>query len=236
MKNRIALWRTWCLCPLIAFLLPLSVNAKSASANELSLVIEDDTLLARGVSPGGAVALLGAARRLDNWTPIIVGDHAQPQDNGLDSEVRHRPGFAIPAQSLWVGVDTSTGELALATPGDTPPRTLSLPTGQLLTDGRGGLQGLALNAGLLHVMVVRPGIGSWIAVIGDGSATDGDDEANGLLTVMPSRLSPMGPSIGETVAPPRLFEPEDIIVLLDPRRLAVMITTFSDPAFSGEEL
>ncbi len=207
-----------------------TLGAVAASAADPSALIEGNTIVYRGLAPGAELAIIGAARRLDDWTPVVLGDLGRAIDDDRDGVARYEPPFVIPRQSVWVAVDTADGDIVLAAPTGTPVRELAVTGGARIDGALPGTSQLRVAGRLLHWMIVRPGIGAWTAVVGDGGPDDADAQSDGMLSLTADETS----GLDAATVPLEDFENDDVLVLVDPRSLRVAVAGLDDPAFAQE--
>ncbi len=215
----------WLVCALCA--LGAVLSRPLAAAPSLTF---DDGIAVRDATPGASVVLLGAGREVVAMSPVVRSA------DGLvtverDGAAFFDPGWPIPDRSIWAAVDTATGEVTVSTPYPGLPTETVLttppPTGTLEADATGTLVRLHLETAVMHVVLVRPGVGAWSATAGDGAGFDEDETADGVLTLVPSGFSPLD----EARPAPTAFAPTDVLVLLNPFTQRLSVVALDDATF-----
>lgn len=172
----------------------LSINGKAATV--------------RNVKPGGRAVVVSIS-------PLRVAYHASLHsvwpallvDDDRDGSVVLRTSTPIPADRMWVVVDEASGRCTLAGSKSMGPLPDAL---WRYTNGNGHGQ-IEVDLTAAHVVVVRPGVGSWYGMAEDGSRYDADGIRNGTIVFAPDSLVNLASRgrRGETIAP------GDLIVIVD---------------------
>lgn len=179
------------------------------------VTIDGDTVAARGVTPGGAVALAVAGHRHGGWLAHSVHFQTVVTDDDADGAVTFTRKTGIPETSIAVVIDVATGALAAASPAGLPePRPRELPAAAKDV-GPSGLLQLAESAARLDVLLVTPAEGAWAGSIFDGDRLDADASADGAVTVAFASLAPLGATARDAAA----ARAGDVLVLVDPTTL-----------------
>lgn len=204
-------------------LLALPVSA------QLRVEAQGDQLVVNGVTPGGEVVVMAVAYEwprviLHVSTPFLRG-----RDDDGDGSASVAYGGTIPRGAVLATADLSAGALTLTTAeGAQPPvRTDRSVTLASLPDSK--VQGLEAQGRFVVMMVVRPGVAAWQAVVGDGGRADGDGISDGKVLVAPGSLSRW---IGAT-GPPTEFQEGDVIVAFETLTKNLVTTTLGDQGGAG---
>lgn len=197
-----------------------------AAWGELRVTIEGATVVVKGATPGGDVALLSVWREqlLDGpHTHRTTIEETLPDDDG-DGLVEFTPKGVIPLMSIWAVVDEETGEHAIAVPEGFTLRKVTvgtLATGKEAEFGREeGV--LRVSRQELQVLIVRPKGGHWRGLVRDGIFRDADLATDRLLTL---KLDELEPSEKADPRASALLQ-GDVVIAIDPRFMAVLEARF----------
>jgi hypothetical protein len=204
-------------------LLALPVSA------QLRVQAQGDQLVVNGLTPGGEVAVMAVAYEwprviLHVSTPFLRG-----QDDDGDGSASVAYGGTIPRGTVLATADLSAGAVSLTTVEGAQPlvrtdRTVTLAS---LPDLK--VQGLEVQGRFVVIMVVRPGVGAWQAVAGDGGRSDADGVSDGKVLVAPASLSRW---IG-TTGPPAEFQDGDVVVAFETLTKDLVVTTLGGQGVGG---
>jgi hypothetical protein len=163
-----------------------------------------------GITPHAQVAMFAVWVETPKWqtergrAAELITDTA---GDGTIRWTRH-----VPAHSFWVAVDMSSGALAVAPAVNDTYRLTAFPADGFVRDASGHVTQLALRNGTLELLVVRPGEGAWWGSFHQGGSLDADGINDGQLSLDPRRLQ----GVPTVSAPAPLFQPGDVVVLVDP--------------------
>jgi hypothetical protein len=120
----------------------------------------------------------------------------------------------IPTRSVWIVVDTLSGDYTIATPSREAPGVLSFPD----EGWRGDQAHVEIERTYLEVLVVRPGphAGAWTLRSADGGSNDSDGVSDRKIRV---RLDRMERLIGAEDQGPAYAIPKDLLFVVDPQTL-----------------
>jgi hypothetical protein len=184
------------------------------ASGQLTIDLEENAVVAKGVTPGGSVVWFGIARERFDWTTrVSLWQDASATADGAGQAVLDL-GRDVPVKSLWVVVDVATGAFAALSPTDYPWLTEApFPSqGALFASDRATLLSLRDEREELEVLVVRPKVGAWRATL---RHDDPGSEADTGVTLTASDLIPWG----QPRAALARLGPGDLIVAIDPNRL-----------------
>ncbi|MGA7617465.1 MAG: hypothetical protein WBX15_20055 [Thermoanaerobaculia bacterium] len=202
--------RRFALIPTIFFIL-LTPSMASAVGIEFS----DSDLIVTGVTPGGSVSVFGEESEPKTyWTNFVRKDEFL-SDADADGVVRLE-GVVLP-KSVWVAVDLTTGDYAVASPPGFPLQRFDLPGNALEQGAPGQFNKLRKEINFAEIFWCRPGVGAWKATAGDDGETDEDGAADGKIEISPAGFT--GPSPA-----PQHFQRGDVIALIHPYTLQVFVT------------
>ena len=207
----------------LALLLLVGLMAGKAAYAQPTISIHNDELVVKGAAVDNAFAVLGAARTYKNWTPAVLGHRGLATMEVQGDELRYSTGwpFAIPQRSVWAVVDVATGDLALVAPDGTPVHEVPFPNGSVSLAPLGFADALSVEGNHFHMLVVRPGVGAWTSIVGDHSLHD-NDANEGFVGIAAPTLEPLG-----SAPPADRYLDTDVVVLIDPFRLTVAVSTVS---------
>jgi len=182
------------------------------------LTLAEQSLTGSGFTPGGPVAWLGAGREIEEYYATLV--HPQgtvaADAQGAVTVPLDRP---IPALSVWVAVDLTTGAYALAAPAGSAVRQVDLPPGAFRAGVGAGSDLLADRRHLIQALLVRPGQGAWQQTVGDGGEADEDGQGDGFVQFSLARMLPLAAA---PAAPSKALT-QDLLVILDVEKVEVSI-------------
>ncbi len=187
-----------------------------------ALSLEERTVVASGVTPGGSVAVFGVSRGFNGFTGYVLR-HDEVVTAGADGVARLELEL-LPVRSVFAVVDLATGEVGLGTPEHIELRQRAV-TPEVIDPGGGGLTERRRWVYALWARPLRDGGGGvWGANARDGGAADRDGVEDSVVRAAVSSFVPIGD--GESPAPARL-EAGDVVVLVDPETLEVAATRLS---------
>jgi hypothetical protein len=200
---------------LLPFLACLSAGALAqqipSAPSTPRITFARDAVLATGITTGGEVAWFAVGHAHEDDALHVISRHAMAVDDDRDGAVRFEVGRAVPQHSVWIAVDVTTGELAVASPEGHELRRLPLPA-QAIHPGAGGASDLLEDTHrLLQVLVVRPRTGAWGGEVGDGGASDSDGRGDGRLLLSLDELTPFD---GSPELRPAILKPGDVLAAI----------------------
>jgi hypothetical protein len=184
-----------------------TVTLGAAQTVQPAIALSEKLITVRAVSPGGTVAIFGAAReegaalRLSRWQHAI-------EDTDRDGAVELSLPTPIPPDSIWFAVDVETGALAVARPPASRFRARDFAPEMLVKGPDAKIDRFVVNKGMVDLLVVRPHVGAWTGYAADGHGSDGDRAQDGRSTVVFTG----GRSLHGRVPPPNHLTPRDVIV------------------------
>jgi hypothetical protein len=190
---------------------------------------DTEAVLVEGLSPDASVAFYALTREWTGASTRVTELAEVLTDDDGDGVVRYDLERPLPKVSVWLAVDLSTGELAVAGPEGFTPRELSFPPGAIRHGPTRRLDRLELTGRSQHLVLVRSGsdpddstVGAWLLRLGDGGDQD-DDETPGRMGFLLSRMTPLGAS----PAPPEELVDGDVLAVLDPETLDFTVVTLT---------
>lgn len=178
------------------------------------------------VTAGGQLILLGVSKEYDDGVRRLVRSEAALTDTDLDGSVSLELAQEASPQSAWIAVDLESGGYAV----DGPDESLltNTPLGgdavqQLL---EGGDELVIEGRWFLHVLLVRPTVGAWLASVTDGGVDDLDGIGDGIVHFPLERLEPLDGS-------PALDSPSvatgDVLLAVVPETLETLVAPIPNP-------
>src|ERR1700730_8901214 len=182
-----------------------------------AIMIDGQSLLITGLTPGAQAAWMGIGRATDTYSSPVVSRHGIALADGT-GRLRLDLGVPIPPRSLWVAVDLATGAFQTAAPGGAKPDLRSPPASKLHHQA-GKADAFEDTRSMLEVFLVRKGTGAWTLWLSDGSERDEDGAADGHIRFSLDQMKPLG---GSPPAPAKSAA-GDLLVAIDPQRLDVVV-------------
>jgi hypothetical protein len=179
------------------------------------VTLEAQALVVSGLVAGSEVVYFSVAREVTTYAANVVRREGRVKDDDLDGTVRVEVDPAVPWRSIWVVVELATGRVIPATPEGYPLRELAT-NGGFVSAPAGSFTHLGAVGDLSHVMVVRPGLGAWVASLTDGATSDEDGGGNQTIVSGLDVLEPVaaGPP------PPLELLPGDRVIEIDSSAMA----------------
>ena len=191
----------------------------SAFADDpLILEFQEDRALISGFAPGSEIAVFVASWSDSSQAPSLRPHADILTDSNFDGvvELQSDEGHLAFATMVVAG-DMGTGALAYGRPGPRPIRILNVAAH---ANRDGGEEDIIIsNALIVQILLMRPDVGFWHAVIHDGSDLDADGLPNQSITIDVEDLYP----VGRSSAPPRDPEPDDLLLIVDPYTFGIQV-------------
>jgi autotransporter-associated beta strand protein len=165
------------------------------------------------VTPGAQTAWLSVARRPLGYSSAYETRINLLTDTDNDGSVTFSMDQTVPPWGIWTTVDMSARAILAGNPAGTVPTPAEFPKKLFLRNENGTFSHMILpKSGVWNMIWVRPGVGGWFLIIGDGGQTDLDKASNGLIVCRTSMFQPFGTG---TPSVPAGFEPGDLLVAID---------------------
>jgi hypothetical protein len=196
-----------------------------AGAQSFRITFETDAVVISGMTPKGQAVVFGVTREVgeDDFHTVRRYLETLTDDDG-DGIVRYTVEKGIPLRSIWAAADMESGDYGAAAPEGFELQQVDWK-GQGLQHLPEGKDAIEDQRSLLELLVVRPKTGAWSVRVSDGDKTDADGAIDGRLEGV---LEGMTALTVETPRPPASFEPDDLVLAIDPA--AMEITMFKVPA------
>lgn len=197
-----------------AWCMVLHADPATDAASPVTLQIQNDKVVASGLTPRGTVIWFGVGRQREGWSTHVY--HWLTTDALTDAagEATFALKTEVPVKSIWVAVDFATGAYAASSPPAYrwEARSPFPSTGVAYAPGKAGVAAIADSHNDLEVVVVRPGVGVWSLQ----TSHDAPENARGVGVVIDfANLLPLAAS---PKAPAPLL-PGDLIVAIDPEQM-----------------
>jgi hypothetical protein len=191
-----------------------AAQPKTQPAEPLSVAISEAQVTVTNATPGGKVVFFGMARFAKNHRVTVRRfDKAVTDDDG-DGKVVLEIGETLPWKTIFAAVDFTSGRYGLTTTGDFPLMTIPFEK-EIMVPNNGQLNRLIIERRYLDLVLVRPGVGVWGQILGDGNKFDEDGTGDGKVVGNVERSI----SIGDKVPAPKKFDKGDIVLLIDSQRM-----------------
>jgi hypothetical protein len=207
---------------LAAFFLFMTIytpSAKAAAGGEPIVNVSSARVSVSNITSGGTVILFAGAQQRGEMIQLMRWQRALA-DTDSDGAVEMHVPDGVPTNSVWIAVDATSGNLAIAAPADSGFRRVAMPSAVLPKGPDGKMERYVTGRQRIDVLVVRPHVGAWVAFAADGGVDDGDGVENGLTTILFDATRSL---IGRAPAPHHLT-PRDVVVIVDVRRLEYSVT------------
>jgi hypothetical protein len=203
----------------IAFLtvtvaLGAAADQKTQPGQPLVAKIDGAHVTVTGATAGGRVAFFGVGRFVKQYRVTVRRFDKVVADDDKDGSVVLDIGEKLPWKTIFVAVDFSTGHYALVTPEGFPLMPIPFKK-EIMVANKGQLDHLLIEHRFCYMALVRPGVGFWGQILGDGNKYDEDGVGDGKVTADVGRSV----SVDGNVPAPAKFEKGDILVLIDPMRM-----------------
>lgn len=194
----------------VAFLVLLA--AGPAAAAPFRVTLESNAVVASGVTASGKVVLLGVTREIGEDDYPTLRRHLEVlTDEDGDGVVRYNVDEGVLSRSLWAVTDLTSGDFDHISPEATGLRRVNW-RGRGLERRADGKDSVEDQRRVLELVVVRPQVGAWSLRVHDGAESDGDGAVDGRLAGILESMEPLG----ESPAPPAVFQRDDVVLGLDP--------------------
>jgi hypothetical protein len=172
---------------LAALLLTAALPVSAA----LTLQLDATGAVASGATAGQSVVFFALTRTEARYQSVYATHREIVSDGDADGVVRFEPPAGVAWKSVFLAVDLTSGEVAVAAPEGFPLTEAPTPT-QVQRGTSGALDKLHVADRRAEVTVVRPGVGAWGALAYDGGPSDKDAELYDEMELDPADLSPLG--------------------------------------------
>jgi hypothetical protein len=187
---------------------------QKASDQPLVVKIDGAHVTVTGATAGGRVAFFGVGRFVKQYRVTVRRFDKVVADDDRDGSVVLEIGEKLPWKTIFAAVDFTTGRYALVTPDGFPLMAIPFRK-EIMVANKGQLDHLLIEHRFCYMALVRPGVGFWGQILGDGNKYDEDGQGDGKVTANVARSV----SVDGDVAAPAKFEKGDVLVLIDPMRM-----------------
>jgi hypothetical protein len=207
------------LCLSLVLFCAAFLSAQSPGSKSPEITFERNSVKVDGISSHGQVVWFSVAREVaeDDVADVVSRSGVRTDEDG-DGKVVWELEGEVPLRSIWVAVDVATGRLAAASPTGYPLRQVGF-RGRGLARGGGRSDEVQDVRHSAEILVVRPGKGAWRSSVSDGRGDDEDGIADGRIAAALDHLHP----VAGAAEPPARFEPQDVVVVIDPIKMELTI-------------
>lgn len=203
---------------LLMLITSLIVVDHVAAADDVSIRFDGKVVIA-SVKKGASAAWLGVSLEIHGDGLRLFKRAFIVDDDDHDGEIHVTLSRDVPRKSLWMVVDLKSGEYAINAPSGDILLTRKAVAEEFLHSRSDDAAARLFHAHPFSTaLLVRPGVGAWIAHVRDGSPEDGDGVTNGKTEAILEKMV----SVGNSPGPPDDLERDDVIALLDPLTLRIM--------------
>ena len=199
------------ICGAMALALPLCAAPKPAIRFEANAVVGER------ITAGGAATWFSIAHEPQPYHLRLRERATSVRDDDRDGVVRLELNANVPPDSVWVLIDMTTGEYAVAQPAEGRIRLRKLPPPAMVKKGNGASAKFAQTYEFVNYWFIRPGVGAWFRQSEDGGEGDDDGKPDGKATVNLDAFSP----VGDSPRAPNDFQRGDLVLVVDPVKLAL---------------
>lgn len=183
---------------------------KQPAASDLTVVIDGAHVNVANATPGGKVVFLGIGRFVKGYRVTVRRFDKTVSDDDQNGKVVLDIGEKIPWKTIFVAIDYTSGRFAIATPDGFPLLPIQFKK-DFMVANNGQLDHLVFEHRFLDMLLVRPGVGVWGQLLGDGNKFDEGSKGDGKVVGNVARSVPLG---GDVPAPKK-FDKGDVLVLID---------------------
>src|SRR5260221_12034148 len=140
--------------------LVLSASADSGGAGAHVITFNKTSIRVSGITPGGTVVIYGVAMVRIDYGDNVMRYSKVLQDDDHDGVVTYDHGALIPTDGVWVAVDATNGQFAVAA----PKWGLNVAAPQVLPlrkNGAGAVDSFAFGYRTADMIYIHPGHGVW---------------------------------------------------------------------------
>jgi hypothetical protein len=209
---------------LVAIAALLVGTSAFAQSNKIKIELEGQTVIAKGVTKGGEVAILYVGReRAFSQTHVIRQDFTLT-DADREGAVKLDFKRPIPLRSVWAVVDVSSGAIGIARAGYEvrTDRRIQPSASTFAKDGTPAL--FRVECQYAQGLLVRPGEGVWPIALGDGSGLDEDGTTDGGVSFS---VSSVRRHSSKSRATPASFLKRDYVLLINSQSLTSSVVALS---------
>jgi hypothetical protein len=200
---------------LCAALVLVAMTPAAFATGSMTITFSASEVVVDGVTGGHPVFVFGIGIGSHGRSALLTRYVQTLTDDDEDGQISvyYR---GLPQRSVWVVVDSVTGEYVVETPSGNAPSVLSVAGDAW----RGDRVSIDVDRAYLEVLVVRPGVGAWTLRTADGGANDSDGLSNAVATLS---LAGMQQLAGEENDPGAVIS-GDVIVMIDPQNLDTFVS------------
>jgi hypothetical protein len=198
---------------LLLFLLCLAGSALAATAPP-RITFAAREVTCSGFLPNAKVVVLGVSNEAGQYIATMQRRDAVV-DADLSGVARYALDAGVPPRSVWFAVDAATGAYAVGSPDGFPLRP-SLPAPTLVLGKGSSPESLRIEAEIIELLVVVPGVGVWRDTAAHRGGKDLDKDSRA-----PARLSAAAftPTLGTTAKLDHIPIAGAVVIVVNPDTL-----------------
>lgn len=201
-----------------AFLLVLLTFAPLDAGTQtppMTIQVQGDGVTVQGLTPGGDVVVIaGWSTKARSVWNIDQPWRAAVADSAGTATVTF---YRVPDGAVVAAADVATGRVAVSDVGSVRFSRIALAAPRFRRNADREVERIESPHERALIVVVRPGIGAWAALAGDGARGDQDGQSDGIIRTDPAALIP----IAQSPPPPPRIKHKDVVVLVDAHGLVL---------------
>jgi hypothetical protein len=201
-------------------LLLLSLCLAFASHAAPAMSFDANRVIIAAVTPKASVYVYSLSREATGtFTDVVPREIVLTDDDG-DGTVVWTLDREVSGRSIWLAVDMASGTPAVATPPGYEATRVALSDRHLKKDFGADVGQLAFDGDFVEFIVVRPGTGTWRAVVSRGGPADeGSDPERPTLSVEKLEVK-----AGAKEAAPKHLKQGDVVLMINSFRATYGLT------------
>jgi len=195
------------------------LSSAARPLRRLDVVAAGTTIRVQHGSPGGGIILVGYELAMLYDAPLhrrVFRQQTADGDGAASFDLRRD----LEAVSMWVAFDITSGAYGSCGSRALKLREAELPSRALRRGRANKVEAFETHFDYVYSLLVRPGVGAWEMVAGDGAAGDSDGVLNGNTNLAPEALK----AVGETRAVFDEVRAGDIVAVFVPHQMGYLIT------------
>ncbi len=202
---------------ILAVFVAIQAHAANGPAGAPKITFSGNTVQVSGVTPGGIVVIYGVAMLRVDYSNALIRFSKALTDDDHDGVVTYDIGRTIPPSGVWIAVDVTNGQFAVAAPWRTLPAAHALAQ-PFRRNAAGLVDTFSHDYATAEMLYIHPGGGVWVVSAVDNGRNDRDP-----------RPGVTGISIGDAVslmpqggAKLSEFVPGGVLIAFDVSRFEVL--------------
>jgi hypothetical protein len=208
----------------VAFLLLFIGVTAPVAGQQSSIAVASsfERLTITNATRGGQVIVAGMSiqsergvRRLRRFAEVLT-------DSDGDGRIEYVPEGKVPRRSIWLAADLESGAVATVGGPALSGYLAAVPETAPKKDADGFVTGFESAGVEMDILLIQPKKGAWIRHAYEGNDGDEDGVRNGTIRALFASATPLAPVFG---APPTKARKDDLLAVIDIRRLRLGVTT-----------